>query len=467
MSDAPSLSKIILGSLVMKPALLETADVSEADFSADREKKVFKIIAEIWEDKKPDEIDSTILAERLGGDGAATFVGELTTGLQHLSPEMFVGRVQELKKRIISRRLACRLQKELATESKTGGPMDLTEILQDVDEIRRLQQPKDVNVIGLEKIMPKSISWLWPGRIPKSMLTLCCGDPGVGKSFCTIALASKCSRKIALPDSQISTGCSSLFILGEDPIAEAVRPRADANGADCSKIIILQEPDFHLTDIAKVRWIIERNKDIGLIVIDPLTAFFPAKTRYFEDTSVRTALLPLAGFAEDVGIAVVLVAHFRKAEAEAAIHRVAGSIGLAGIARSILAVTRDEDDPERRLLMSLKANYSRRPPGLAFRIIGEGMEAKIVFEDKPVEADAEDILISSEKKEEAEERNFSDSWLRDLLQDSPQELGEIKKAARETQISFRTLFRSAKRLRVISKTQGFGKFKTTSWEFPS
>jgi hypothetical protein len=448
----------------MRPNFLETPELDESLFSTDREKKVFHLIAKEWEDHRPEQIDCRILAEHLGGDGVGLYVSSLIEGLQKLSPEMFLGRIIELRESIIVRRLAGRLQKELAVKLKTGCPLDLTEILQDVDELRLLHQPKEVNIIGLEKIMPKSIFWLWPGRIPKSMLTLCCGDPGVGKSFCSIALAARLSRGIALPDSQISTGCGSLFILGEDPIAEAVRPRADANGADCSKIFIFQEPGFHLTDVAKIRWIIERNKDIGLIVIDPLTAFFPAKTKYFEDPSVRAALLPLAGFAEESGVAVLAIAHFRKAEAEAAIHRVAGSVGLAGIARSILAVTRDEDDdPDRRLLMSLKANYSKRPSSLAFRI---GQDLKILFEDAPIEADAENVLSSHERKEEAAETSYAREWLEDTLQGGPLEVGEIGERAKKAGISRSALYRAKKKIKVLHHVQGVGQFHTSTWELP-
>jgi RecA-family ATPase len=388
-------------------------------------------------------------------------------GLQTPSPEMFVGRVRELKEEIIARRLAGHLQKELDVQLKTGLPMDLAEILQDVDELRRLRQPKDVAVIGLDKIEPKPISWLWPGRIPKGMLTLLVGDPGVGKSFCSIALAARLSRGQGLPDSPVTMACSSLFILGEDPAAEAVRPRADANGADVSRILLLRESEFHLTDTPKLRWILERHNDVGLIVIDPLTAFFPAKTKWIEDPSIRQSLLPLVDLAEETGVAVLAICHFRKAETDDIIYKVAGSIGLAGIARSILAVTYDESDRERRLLLPIKASYSRRPSGLAFRIAGEEMDAKIVFEDRPIETAAEDVLSSSEKKEATAERSFNERWLLDFLKDGPKIFQEIEKES--PGISRRTLFRLADKLEQNGKLERApgtaGRFKI--WRLPS
>jgi len=461
--DTPTLSKVVLGTLIMRPAFLELVDLDESLFQ-NREKKVFHIISQEWEDNRPESIDCRRIAQKLHGDGAAAYVGSLMDGLQTSSPEMFVGRVRELKEEIIARRLAGHLQKELDVQLKTGLPMDLAEIRADFAELDRLRQPKDVAMIGLDRIEPKSISWLWPGRIPKGMLTLLVGDPGVGKSFCSIVLAARLSRGIALPDSPATMACSSLFIVGEDPVAEAVRPRADANGADCAKILLLREPEFRLTDTPKLRWILERHKDVGLIVIDPLTAFFPAKTRWIEDPSVRAALLPLAGFAEETGAAVLAIAHFRKAEADEVIHKVAGSIGLAGISRSILALTYDENDRDRRLLLPIKSSYSRKPPGLAFRI---NDDLRIVFEDAPVQVDAEDVLSSSEKKEADADRSFNEKWLVEFLQDGPKTFQEIEKES--PGISRRTLFRLADKLEQNGKLERApgttGRFKI--WRLPS
>ena len=441
------LSKAVLGSLVLKPSLIESSELLTADlFLSPRERRTFEIICEAYEDLHPAEVDAILLASKLGGGDAASFVGSLTDGLQSLSAEMFVERVIELKKKSLIRRLASRIQEETAAELKTGTPPDLTGIRSDFDELDRLQNPA-VIVKPLSAFEPKMIEWLWPGRIPKGMFSLLVGDPEARKSFCSISLAARLSRGEPLPDSQASVGCSTLFIVGEDPIREAVRPRADANGADVSKIFIFDEPGFHLADVPKIRRIIEDHKNIGLIVVDPLTGFFPPKTKYFEDPSVRAALLPLIGFAEESNVAVEGIAHLRKAEAEAAIHRVAGSIGLAAVARSILAVTRDEDDSDRRLLMSLKANYSKRPPSLAFRI---GPDMRIVFEDAPIETDAEDALRSNEQRETINEKKFNVRWLLDSLRAGPK---TIKELTDEAPFSRPTLFRLADKLEQSGKIE--------------
>ena len=455
------IEKVVLGSLLTAPQYLETPELDESLFTG-REKEAFRIINQIWEDKRPAEIDPALLAERLGGEGAAAFVGSLLAGLYRLSPELFRDRVLELRKKKIGRRIAARLDEAFKIERKTSA-LDLSEILPDLEEFRRLERPQSFNVIPLSMVEPKAISWLWPGRIPRGMLTLLIGNPSIGKSFLSIALASRLSRGLPLPDSRENPKCATLFILGEDPLGEAVRPRADANDADASKIFVLQETGFSLKDVAKLRLIHEQNKDLGLIVIDPLSGFLPAKTKFFEDPSVRQALMPIVSFAEESGVAVLAIAHFRKAEAEAAIYRVAGSIGLAGIARSILTIMRYEADKERRALCSLKSNYSKRPDGVIFRIQDD---LKIIFEEVLVKADVEEALSSREQRDEVAEGSFAEDWLRNELINGPRGLDEIVKLADKIKISRSALYRTKDKLKIVTKQGGYGKLKTSIWELP-
>ncbi|MGQ0635050.1 MAG: AAA family ATPase [Planctomycetaceae bacterium] len=48
----------------------------------------------------------------------------------------------------------------------------------------------------------RSVSWLWPGRIPLGKLTLLVGDVGVGKSLLMLDIAARLSRGLAWPDGE-------------------------------------------------------------------------------------------------------------------------------------------------------------------------------------------------------------------------------------------------------------------------
>jgi hypothetical protein len=95
------------------------------------------------------------------------------------------------------------------------------------------------------------------------------------------------------------------------------------------------------------------------------------------------------------------------------------------------------------------------------------MDAKIVFEDSPIEADTEDIFSSTEKKEAAADHSFNERWLLTFLGDGPKTFQEIEKES--PGISRRTLFRLADKLeekRKLERVPGTeGRFKV--WRLPA
>ena len=102
-----------------------------------------------------------------------------------------------------------------------------------------------------------------------------------------------------------------------------------------------------------------------LVVFDPLVAHLPAKVNSWQDQSLRGALAPLAALAQELGTAVLLIAHLNKGRDADPLRRLGGSIGLAAAARSLLLLARDPDDPEgetgaRRVLAHAKCKKSLR-----------------------------------------------------------------------------------------------------------
>lgn len=462
-----NLSRVILGSLVIAPNFLEIAELNERLFLNDRERRAFKIISDFWENGRPAEIDSILLADRLGGNGAVTFVSELITGLQRFSPEIFAERVRELKRQVIGGRLVSDLKKEMDLVLKTGLVPDLSRIRAGFEELDQIQSAKEgANAKPLEAFEPEAISWLWPSRIPKAMLTLLAGSPGAGKSFLSIAIAARLSRGETLPDAGgLALSCNSLFLAAEDPVAQAIRPRADANGADPSKIFILEVEDFAPENgIKKLRAALNQNKEIGLVVVDPLNAFLTSGADYFRDPDVRRTLLqPLIRIAEESKIAILAVVHFNKRDDPEVLNRIGGSIAYGAAARSIIGLGIDPEDGERRLIVPIKTNYTRPPAALAFRI---GPDLRITFEDAPIlNLEAEDIFLK-QRKDEIVIKSFAAEWLSDILKDGPVEFKEILATAKKAGIAQATLYRAKAHLKVRSVTHGFGQFKSTSWEAP-
>ncbi len=71
---------------------------------------------------------------------------------------------------------------------------------------------KKAEVVSFDKVTPTEIDWLWPNHIPLGMLTLIAGDPGVGKSFLTLYMASIVSSGQGWPEetSILDTRCLML-----------------------------------------------------------------------------------------------------------------------------------------------------------------------------------------------------------------------------------------------------------------
>ena len=70
-------------------------------------------------------------------------------------------------------------------------------------------------------LAPREVEWLWAGRVPLGMITMFAGDPKLGKSYGTLAMAAAVSRGLPLPMSDVPSRAGST-ILKEPP--RMIRP---------------------------------------------------------------------------------------------------------------------------------------------------------------------------------------------------------------------------------------------------
>ena len=95
-------------------------------------------------------------------------------------------------------------------------------------------------LVRLADVEPQSISWLWKDRLPRGHLTLFASNPGMGKSQMTIDWAARLTKGTHWPPGARSDEGAAIFLCSEDGIADTIRPRAEAAGADLDKIHILK-----------------------------------------------------------------------------------------------------------------------------------------------------------------------------------------------------------------------------------
>lgn len=383
--------------------------------------------------------------------------------------------LKKIERESLSKEIIILLKKEMDAELKTGSidELKMTEIQKMFKNLDALNEVEHLSM-DYNSVESKNIDWLWSGRIPLGMITLIAGHPSAGKSFFTLWLAAKLSKGEALPGPESKAHlkpCSTLLIAAEDDPEKTIKPRLEGNGADFSKVISFTEPmKFSLDSMRTLERELDKNSNIRMVVLDPLTVFLGSKTDYFKDPDVRLKLIPLKELAQERMIAVIGVVHFNKKEDSDLITRIGGSMAFAGVARSVLGISYDnretnEDDRDIRLLSSLKMNLDRKPDTLAFKI---NSNLKIDFDSKPVMVDAE-ALFSRESRERRQRQSITDIWLVNFLGENPELLSkEIIKAAEEEGIPRPSLYRAKSKLEnqglLTSTTAGFGKDKKSFWK---
>lgn len=365
---------------------------------------------------------------------------------------------------------------EKFTEKETKREK-LFEVLNDAEEFEiRPGVAPDTGLqpvlINLDSVEPELVEWLWFNRIPLGKLSLLVGDPGQGKSFLSIYMAAQVTTGKPWPDIGVpNLKGSVIMITAEDGIADTVRIRADAAGADVEKIRILEgvtneKGEFDFFNLIKYLPALERaiqeTKDVRLVILDPITSYLGTIDSH-KNSAVRGALAPLSKLAEKHKVAVVAISHLNKNTALQAIYRTMGSLAFTAAARAVWAVSKDEGDENksRRFFMPLKTNLSIEPTCLAFSI----KDSKVVFEDQPVDINPEETL-SNDKSEDKSALSQASIWLKEALEDGPIASNDIFRMAKENHISDATVRRAKQKLGVESYREGLSKDKKWFWRLP-
>jgi hypothetical protein len=234
------------------------------------------------------------------------------------------------------------------------------------------------------------------------------------------------------------------MLASEDELADTIRPRLDAAGADCDRVFFLPDIKDLRNDFQKLRDAVDCVRDCRLIIIDPINAYVGPSDSHFQ-TVTQQIMEPLARLAAEKRIAVVAVAHFRKSEG-AAIYRAAGSLGFVATARAVWTVCRDDSTPGRYLFLPLKCNLAPAVSGLTFTIHSENASTAPVvhWSDLPVTTPAADVLAMNARKRgpEAIELHDASVWLRKALAGGRRPAEDVTQAGTSLGFHERTLRRA-------------------------
>ena len=224
---------------------------------------------------------------------------------------------------------------------------------------------------ALSDIAAQPIVWVIPGLVPRDALTLLLGNPGCGKSLLTQTWAGTLSQQ----------GMTTLLLSAEDVPESVLVPRFTACQADTRRIFIPTHPLTLPTRMPALRALVVQHHP-ALLVLDLLDSFSTLSLSHAGNT--HTILGELIGLARHYHLGVVDVVHEGKT-GKRDLHRILGSVELAGMARSVIVV--EDDTQGRKRLRHLKCNVAPLHDPISFRIesvaVGQGMNAPvIIFEDE-------------------------------------------------------------------------------------
>jgi hypothetical protein len=197
-------------------------------------------------------------------------------------------------------------------------------------------------------------------------------------------------------------------------------------------------------------------EDLRLIVIDPISAYL-GSTDSHNNAEVRAVLAELARLARWTGAAVVCVTHLNKSQGNQskAVYRAMGSLAFTAAARTVFAVSKHPDHPDKRVVSTVKSNISGPGDSRVFEV----REGRFRWLEERCTLDADAIEGGQESVDQVSAMEEAVDFLRQLLRDrSVQAVDGIFQAS-TLGLSERTLTRARRRLGVMAVRSG----GTGSW----
>jgi KaiC/GvpD/RAD55 family RecA-like ATPase len=273
------------------------------------------------------------------------------------------------------------------------------------------------SMIGIRasNIKAENVNWMWPLYIPLGMGVIFAGRPGGGKSSCAIDFAARVSRGADWPDGTKNTlgPRNVLYFSTEDGKATTLKPRLMAANADCAKVFFyesiikktaatgkVEQKILNLKQhIALLEKALHETKNVGLVVLDPLSSFIGIDMN--KDKEAREVMDRLARLLDNKNVTFVSILHHNKKPDVSSIEKILGASSLVASTRIIWDFSRDPDDRELRHMSLVKDNIGKEPPGFKYQINEkeiDGIKCSHVEWGDTMDENADELLARSRDK---------------------------------------------------------------------
>ncbi len=301
----------------------------------------------------------------------------------------------------------------------------------------------------MKDVPVEDVTWLWHPYIALGKLTLLEGDPGIGKSWITLAIATAVSLGRGLPVQATGEPHNVMLASAEDGLGDTIRRRLNNMGADVARIFAIDDA-ITLNDegFTKLENSIGQEKP-KLLIIDPLVAYLGSGVDIHRANETRSIMARLAKLAENHQLAVLAVRHLTKGGQNKAIYRGIGSIDFTAACRSVLLAGCDSENESSRAIVHIKSNLALAGPS-----VGYDIKAGVFYWLGESDLTAGRIFAVPKNEDSPSSMEEAAAFLIDELTDGPVDAALIWKAARDQGLSVITVKRAKVKVGVITRRVG-------------
>lgn len=327
-----------------------------------------------------------------------------------------------------------------------------------VTEVKKTVQKRmepELKLINMDKVEVEQIEWLFYPFIPYGKVTIIQGDPGEGKTTMVLQIIAKLTRgeailpTVSLTDDKenAEVPVNVIYQTAEDGLGDTIKPRLLAAGADCSKVLVIDDTDQPLTmaDIRLEEAIIQTKA--RMVVLDPIQGFLGAEVDMHRANEIRPLMKRIAVLAEKYHCAIILIGHMNKNSNGKSSYRGLGSIDFQAAARSVLIVGRIKDEPEVRVVCHVKSSLAPEGKSIAFRLDKDNGFEWIGEYD----ISADDLLSGDSRGQKSRKAK---EFLLEILADGGMAQKKIEEEAEKRGIKKKTLRNAKLELEIDSVKRG-------------
>ena len=312
----------------------------------------------------------------------------------------------------------------------------------------------NLKLINMEQVEVEKIDWLLYPFIPFGKVTIVQGDPGEGKTTMVLQIIAKLTKgEAVLPSGSDEPALEAktvdlepvnvIYQTAEDGLGDTIKPRLLSAGADCSRVMVIDDNDQALTMMdARLEEAIIKTK-ARLVVLDPIQGFLGAAVDMHRANEIRPLMKRVAVLAEKYHCAIILIGHMNKNSNGKSSYRGLGSIDFQAAARSVLIVGRIKDEPEIRVVCHVKSSLAPEGKSIACRLDKDtGFEWIGEYD-----ISADDLLSGDNRGQKIHEAK---EFLKEILVSGSVAQTKVAEEAESRGIKKKTLWNAKKELEIES-----------------